>query len=231
MWLTVISTGRPAAEQKMTSKVGGATWYVRDSDTYPLAMERRNAPDGISIARNAALDDAAEHDLPCVQLSDDLGTVRRLGANGKAEPYSLRRAIPDARAAMVETGAKLAGAAPTANPFFARDRVSTAAFIVGDFIIASPDSPVRFDPELPLKEDYDFTLAHLCEHGTVARCDWMLLTFAHRTNHGGAVTERTDEREQYAIARLRERWGAAIRDNPRRPNEILMNAKALDCAR
>jgi hypothetical protein len=46
----------------------------------------------------------------------------------------------------------------------------------------------------------------------------------HRANPGGAVAVRTPEVEQEAIAYLRGKWGDWIKDNPRRPNEILLRA-------
>lgn len=226
-WLTIISTGRPKAEDKMGAIVGPAAWYVRATDAYPVAADRIVAPDGVSRARNAALDDAFDRGLPCVQLSDDLSRVARLGPDGEAHRLAFRAAVRHTYDAMEFSPAKLGGAAPTSNPFFARDRVNTAAFIVGDFIVVKP-SDQRFDEELRLKEDYDFTLAHLAAHGAVARLDWLLMSFAHRTNAGGAVDDRTADVEQQAIGRLRQKWGDAIRDNPRRPNEILLNVKALD---
>lgn len=224
-WLAVISTGRPKMATPMRELVGNATWYVRPTDSYP-PFGRRPVSGGLCAARNQALRDAGE--LPCVQLSDDLTRTAVLH-DGKAKPVSFDTIVEHVWEALADTpGARLAGGPPTSNPFFARDRIRTEAFIVGDFIVVEPGT-VAFDERLRLKEDYDFTLQHLATYGRVCRCDWLLLTFRHRTNAGGAVTVRTPEAEQQAIGLLREKWGDRIRDNPRRPNEILLKfARTLD---
>lgn len=212
----------------MRELVGNATWYVRPTDSYP-AFGRRPVSGGLCAARNQALRDAAAAGLPCVQLSDDLTRTAVLH-EGKARAVKFDTIVGHVWEALDDTpGARLAGGPPTSNPFFARDRIQTQAFIVGDFIVVEPGT-VEFDERLRLKEDYDFTLQHLATYGLVCRCDWLLLTFRHRTNAGGAVTVRTPEAEQQAIALLLEKWGGdRIRDNPRRPNEILLKfARTLD---
>jgi predicted dienelactone hydrolase len=91
---------------------------------------------------------------------------------------------------------------------------------------AEPSAP-RFDTELKLKEDYDYTAQHIALHGVVARCDFIFASFKHRTNAGGAVAYRTPEVEQESIKRLQDKWGDAIRLNPRRENEILFDGKKV----
>jgi hypothetical protein len=126
--------------------------------------------------------------------------------------------------AMRVTGLHLAGVAPTSNPYFSdpNKRIVTHKFIVGDLIIVSPETDLRFDENLKLKEDYDYTLQHLHRYGGAARVDSIMAMFKHRTNPGGAVAFRTAEREQEAISYLKAKWPGEIRDNPRRENEILM---------
>jgi len=120
----------------------------------------------------------------------------------------------------------LVGVAPTANAFYYNPEkpYKTNAFIVGDMILVMP-CDLRFDTNMLLKEDYDYTLKHITKYGRVIRADNILAEFAHRTNRGGAVSYRTATLEQVCIAYLKKKWGKKIRDNPRRPNEILMNLK------
>jgi hypothetical protein len=70
------------------------------------------------------------------------------------------------------------------------DEASTSTFIVGDCIAVKP-TPLRFDERLALKEDYGFTAAHIEEYGGALRLNWILASFRHRTNPGGAVAIRT----------------------------------------
>lgn len=229
--VAVVSSGRPGNVPAMEAHLAGLgpTWYVGTDEAgdYRYAgADRVVEAGGLIDARNAALDAAGR--LPCVQLSDDL---RRMGwATGTTRdsvaPLTVAAAVDRLLAAMAEHGAQLAGAAPTDNPYFAKPRVHTSAFIVGDFIVVAASCPLRFDPALRLKEDYDYTLQHLAAVGRVARLDQLLATFVHRTNRGGAVAYRTPDAEQQAIEYLQAKWPACIRPNPRRPNEVLMRWRA-----
>jgi hypothetical protein len=80
---------------------------------------------------------------------------------------------------------------------------------------------IRFDEQLTLKEDYDFTLQHIQKYGTI-RYQKYLFTFQHYSNKGGAVDIRNDKEEQKNIMILKSKWGDKIRLNPKRKNEILI---------
>lgn len=203
-----------------------ATWYVGRGDArmYSLAGARTVVESGGLVdSRNAALNDAFKAKKVCVQLSDDLTGISLAKSKTSFEPLGFEAAVELMLKSLGETGAKMAGVAPTANAFYfdPNKPIRTNLFIVGD-LIAVESNPLRFDPKLRLKEDYDYTLQHLKKYGQVARCDAILANFKHRTNHGGAVAYRTTDNEQAAIAYLKSKWGGAIVDNPRRPNEILM---------
>ena len=64
---------------------------------------------------------------------------------------------------MRESGAKYGGVFPCMNSGFAykNEPFTTRHFIVGDFIVLDTESPLRFDEEFRLKEDYDLTAQHL----------------------------------------------------------------------
>merc|ERR1719395_187963 len=104
---------------------------------------------------------------------------------------------------------QLGGVFPTANPAMTMcfAEVSTEHFILGDFFVVD-SSPCRFDNTMTLKEDYDFTCSHISKHGSVLRCNRMLLHVKHATNSGGAVAVRDGkgEKERYNIAILQKNW-------------------------
>lgn len=235
VFLTIISHKRPDNVKRMTELVGPATWCVGDDEGADYAdagavsvVETGN----LCRSRNAAIDMAQEHDahaMPCVELSDDLTKVQiALWSIEKnkivAQDCSFLIALGRVLDGMLQTGAQLAGVAPTANPFYANVEkpVHPSAFIVGDFIVIGPDTKLRFDEKMTLKEDYDYTLQHIMTHGCVARRDDVLATFLHRKNAGGACAVRTAELEQSNIAHLKAKWPQFIRDNTKRPNEILL---------
>jgi len=232
VWVSVISAGRPANVPKMTALVGAATWYVPEADVAAYAAAGAASVVGsgaLCRSRNHALDDAFAAGLVCVQLSDDLSRIKKAVHSTTTPPkvvgvdITFAAAVDEISSLMSAVGAELGGCAPTNNPFFSNpDRpCGTHHFIVGDFVVVKP-TVLRFDESLRLKEDYDYTLQHLACVGVVARANTVLTHFAHRTNKGGAVAVRTPELEQASIRQLRERWGDKIRDNPKRPNEILM---------
>lgn len=233
MHVAVISSGRPmnvpAIEQRLTGL--NPTWYVGElegGEYRQCGAQRVVEAGGLIHARNWALDDAFEQGQTCVQLSDDLKALKRTDGEHQVE-VDLPNALEDLEGLMLEDQhqPKLLGLAPTANAFFFNPKkpLHHNAFVVGDFLMVQPSEP-RFDPNLRLKEDYDFTAQHLERYGCALRVGYYLATFAHRTNRGGAVGYRTEELEQEAIAYLKTKWPDVITENKRRANEVLFKWKA-----
>ena len=227
-WLAVISHARPNNVLRMSKLIGDATWYVGSDTREAWAYGQMGAPSVVNSgalcdSRNAALDDAFNAGLPCVQVSDDLMRLRRATSARTKVPVSFEQIVRQLFISSKMLDARLAGVAPTDNAFYFDPKrlTSATAFIVGDLFLAQPCA-LRFDTALPLKEDYDYTLQHLRAFGRVARRNDLLATFAHRTNAGGAVSVRTADLEQEAITYLKQKWGSAISDHPRRQHEVLL---------
>lgn len=233
-WAGVFSHARAKNVQAVEALLGPVTWYVGDGEGATYAAAGASAvveSGGLCPSRNRVLLDAWSAGVACLEMSDDLRKLEvgyQAADKVRARPSTLLECVQMMNAALDATGAYLAGAAPTSNPFYCNPArpVHRTAFIVGDMLLVRPCS-LLFDEALRLKEDYDYTLQHLTVYGAVARCDTVLATFVHRSNGGGAVEYRTAEREQQAIAYLKAKWGDAIKDNPRRPNEVLMRWKAV----
>lgn len=224
----VISSGRPEATRTLRSFLSGvrSTWYVGNDEgilyeEYVDECDSIVEAGGLMQARNKAINDAQRAGAWSVQLSDDLYKLEHAASDVR---LTVQGAAKNIVAQAISHGAHYAGVAPTANRFFYNEQrpVSTKLFIVGDFIAVSPSTPLRFDEALRLKEDYDYTLQHLHKYGKVCRCNFILASFRHRSNKGGAVSYRTPEIEQATIAYLKGKWGNHIRDNAKRPNEILL---------
>jgi len=107
----------------------------------------------------------------------------------------------------------------------AGEEFGTKHFILGDFFVVDTGSKVRFDENLNLKEDYDFTCSHIRAHGGVMRCNRMTLTVKHYSNSGGACSNRDKKgkEEQRNIGILMDKWPRALRFNPKRTNEVIMS--------
>lgn len=228
VWLSIISCNRPENVKKMEDLVGPASWYVGHGEKKTYKDATRVVDSGLLCeSRNAALDDAFKKKVPCVELSDDLSRVRIVKTVAKdvtrLKDIDLKKAVEYMQRLGKRYGVKLVGVAPTTNLFFFNEKrkYSFKNFIVGDFIMVFP-SDLRFDCDISLKEDYDFTLQHLKTFGKVLRCNDVFAYFSHRKNKGGAVRYRTSELEQSTIEYLKKKWPGHITDNARRPNEILM---------
>lgn len=122
---------------------------------------------------------------------------------------------------------KLGGTMPAPNPFYRNleSGVRTTLFVIGDFMVIKPDAKVYLDLRFRVKDDYDYTMAHLVEHGGVYRNDDFMLYFLHNSNVGGLVDERTVALQQADIALLKQKWGDTFVDHKTRANEVLLRFK------
>lgn len=224
VYLAIISARRPDNVPKMEQQIlpGLGTWFVphEDEESYELRGAQTYVAEGLVGARNAALDEADAAGLPCVQVSDDLKGIKRLVDEETVEIFFMS-AVNELLKSLDMTDLKMAGCSPTDNAFFAKDSESTNLFIVGDLFVALP-CDIRFDARFKLKEDYDYTCQHYLEYGGAKRLNWLMPSFAHRSNKGGAVSYRTEQEERKAIELLREKWGTWVAFNPKRPNEVLL---------
>jgi len=227
-YVTVIRAGRPGNVVGMAPLVGPATWYVPapDVEAYEWGGAEFVAADsgGLTAARNDALEDAFAADLPCVQLSDDLCSIRRFDGP-KTETFA--GAVGEMFTALADyPDLKYSGFAPTTDEraFSPDKRIGLHHFIVGDFTLTLP-SPIRYDASLKLKEDYDFTMQHIVGHGGVVRLNYIAPAFQHRNNVGGAVEARSANPllEGQTAATLLDRWKPHLRKHPTRENEVVLH--------
>mmetsp|Transcript_54627 Transcript_54627/g.152473 ORF Transcript_54627/g.152473 Transcript_54627/m.152473 type:complete len:566 (+) Transcript_54627:43-1740(+) len=231
------------------------TWYVDE----PSLQEYRNlglkavVGGRLTDARNRALDDARRKGLVCVQTSDDIAkweyhdgkqaedrTDEAVNAAFAAatcyvlSPVTAARLLLSKMRGVAGPGEtpKLGGVYPlaTCSRAFGGDVVSRRNFILGDFFVADR-SPVRFDTEMTLKEDYAFTCAHIEKHGSVLRLNRMSVHAKHQTNAGGACSVRDKKglEEQKNIRILCKRWPGAFSLNPKRKNEVILRWPKNGC--
>jgi hypothetical protein len=243
----IISKGRPENVGPMQKHFEGSgiwpTWIVGrgEADAYKEKGARHAvAGGGLCASRNLAIEIAKSKNCVCVEMSDDLQFFQIIHHDGKyvklsqedantrskqfvwASPVSAARYI---EVKMRSLKARLGGAYVNVNKGYAMmcPPVSTSNFCVGDFLVIDSTSIPRFDCEMTLKEDYDFTAQHLHTYGQIARLNRVFVKAKHYTNAGGAVAVRNDEREQYNIKILRRKWPGVFRAHPfRGPNEVRM---------
>jgi len=208
-------------------------FFVKDDQDKKLYLE--NGAKKVIISgslmdsRNTSLDYCFKLNKICIQLSDDLERIMTNDFTGKrTHKYTnAKRVIETVLPHFVKNDYYFAGFPPTNNPFFSLKEFEYNKFIVGDFIIIKPNN-LRFDTNLRLKEDYDYTLQHIKELNGCVRYGSFLNSFKHYSNKGGAVAYRTSQLEQETIAYLLSKWKDCIRLNPKRENEILINKNSYN---
>lgn len=225
-------------------------WYVdKDSLQDYKALGLKAVVGGkLTPARNLALVDAQRKGKVCVQVSDDVSrweyrhgkratdksddaqnaahnAAKRLVISPVAAARFMLAKMRSMRAEGKKQAPRLAGVYPLGScaRAFAHDEQGMHHFILGDFLVVDK-SPVRFDNEMTLKEDYDFTCAHITKHGAVMRFNRLTIAAKHQTNDGGAVTQRDKKgkEEDKNIEILKRKWPKAFHKHPHRKHEVVM---------
>lgn len=80
--------------------------------------------------------------------------------------------------------------------------------ILGPFQ-AFTDTPLRYDEDLWLKEDYDLYLQHIHKYHRTLRFNKYHYMVDHLSKIGGQVSNRTRDEEVRQLVRLREKWGSS----------------------
>jgi hypothetical protein len=233
--LTCISHNRQENVKQFFEKVGTSevVFFVKDEkdkqEYINNGAKKVIVSGSLMDSRNASLDYCFSLNKICVQLSDDLEKIMVNNFTGK-RTYDyvnvvdvLENIIPD----FISNKCYFAGFPPTNNPFFSLKEKEYNKFIVGDFILVKPNH-LKFDNNLKLKEDYDYTLQHINKLNGTIRYGNYLNSFKHYSNKGGAVDYRTNILEQETINYLKKKWGDCIKLNSKRKNEILLNKKSFE---
>eukprot|EP00746_Dinoflagellata_sp_MGD_P164630 gnl/MRDRNA2_/MRDRNA2_93357_c0_seq1.p1 gnl/MRDRNA2_/MRDRNA2_93357_c0~~gnl/MRDRNA2_/MRDRNA2_93357_c0_seq1.p1 ORF type:complete len:602 (-),score=122.91 gnl/MRDRNA2_/MRDRNA2_93357_c0_seq1:111-1916(-) len=236
-------------------KISGveAKWYVdRDSvEKYRnLGVDAVvGGKDGkLCESRNQALNDAADLGKICVQVSDDIrnweyhdGKLAKdktddamnqafaEATHHRVSPLAAARFMVAKMRSVDGERPRLGGIYPLGScaRTFASDPVCRKHFILGDFFVVDTprESQLRFDQNMTLKEDYDFTCQHVFTHGSVFRLNRMTCSVKHETNAGGACTIR-DKKGLKEIENMRilmEKWPRAIRPHTKRNFQVMMS--------
>lgn len=87
---------------------------------------------------------------------------------------------------------------------------STTAYIGGPFQAIMRGCELRYDEQLPLKEDYDFTLQHLNRYRCTFRVNKAYYMARQSEQRGGCATYRSMDREKEQLVALQQKWGSEI---------------------
>jgi TET-associated glycosyltransferase-like protein len=164
----------------------------------------------ISRKRNWILDTFAG-DL--VMVDDDydyLGMVEG-GKQVRLEWESIQDLITNGFQMAEDVGVSLWGLNVQVDPRFYRE-YSPVAFlspVLGPFVGVRP-SKIRYDPDLWLKEDYDFFLQHIHRAHRVLRFNKYHYKVDHFDEAGGVVGQRNLPEEARQLKRLVQKWGSSV---------------------
>jgi hypothetical protein len=87
---------------------------------------------------------------------------------------------------------------------------STNAFIGAPCSMIITDTICRYDEEIPLKEDYDFTLQNLKKYGGALRANFASYDVKQAKQVGGCASSRTNTEEERQFNLLQKKWGTKI---------------------
>lgn len=167
---------------------------------------------------------------PVILMDDDIKSVGRfyVNAHGKcrsSKMYSeeFYKKLCDGFILAEGNDYHLFGVAPTTNPlnFKPNGATKTNVFINGPLMCIRVTDK-RFDPEMPVKCDYDFTVQHIAAGLGVFRLDryWQDNDFDKMT--GGRSCYKKDSDKAVSFHYLMEKWPGYFRENPRRQYEVII---------
>lgn len=232
--IAVISHKRPFNVKAIMNIIGPCTFFVNvgEYEEYINAGAIRVIECGTNIchARNMAIKHAKELNLPSIQVSDDLRSLKRVYMNGESrfvEPVIFEDVCKTMLYELERKKFFYGGVAVTTNRLnYTGEDFSYDKLIVCDLVCIMP-GPYTFDEKMALKEDYDMTISQLIEVGGVVRCNQFLCDFPHRDNKGGANTYRNGITEEEATKNLYDKWGPLIKKHATREGQISLNYKAI----
>lgn len=86
---------------------------------------------------------------------------------------------------------------------------NTKAIILGPFCVHLKND-IRYDENIPLKEDYDLAIQHLNKYRGILRLNKYHYNAKQSKQAGGCATYRNYEREEQQLKLLQKKWGKDI---------------------
>jgi len=105
---------------------------------------------------------------------------------------------------------------------------NTTAYIGGPFQVILKDNILRYDEDLPLKEDYDFTLQNMHKYNGCLRVNFLCYDVKQAEQSGGCATYRNNDREKQQFIALQKKWGnKIIREDTKSKRNFDFNPKLI----
>ena len=191
-----------------------------------------NVRNHCASVKNFILDYYDEGDQ-IIMLDDDIKKVGKFVYNAKGKTKNIQM-DPDEFLAHLYNGFSLAwrdpggvlfGVAPNTNSLNYQKDISVGTFINGA-LTCIVVSDVRFDEDIILKTDYDFTLTHIASKKKVFRLDYLWQeNDCNDKMVGGTRHYNNAKNYENGYLSMMGKWPQYLRPNPKRENEFIMVVK------
>lgn len=161
-----------------------------------------------------------------VMASDKVRAINRMNRDKKLHPITSREEMDGlVRKAFYVTkhsGASIWGVAPVANTFYMDRSISTNLFLLGCFMGILDPAQTKFDPQQPLKEDWEIGLRTIQAGGSTIRLNDVCLTATFHTQGGchAAWNAESDCMNKACTQRLLELYPELVKPHATRKNEL-----------
>lgn len=146
-----------------------------------------------------------------------LGNDGRLHIMGRDELEAfLQRAFFIAR----QTGASLFGTYTVKNAFYMSHSVHINQFLLGCFMGIVEPRDITFDPQQPLKEDWEIMLRTISKGGRVVRFNDIALDATFRTSGGCHDAWKSGDKNAECTARLLSLYPSLVKRHATREDEL-----------
>ena len=173
------------------------------------------AQGNVSRVRNYILDNLFDKDTDClVILDDDCKAISRWEdqINNKFTEEGLYEFCEQMASVTEELGFKLWGLNIVTDKGAYREYTPFGflQFLGCPFHAHLKGSPLRYDEDLPLKEDYDFSLQNIKKYGGCLRVNFANYDVKQSEQAGGCSDMRNLKKEKQQFFALQKKWGKDI---------------------
>jgi len=233
VFVGIASKGRSFRVEEQEKICGKATWFVpfEEVNEYKEAGAGNviESPPGLSASRNAVLEEAFKNNQNCIMLDDDIKGYKRVKDDKSLEDISFKEVIVHLKREI--NIFKFAGVSEDSNLFyFDPNRPISKKSLIACTYLVKPSTP-RFDTNLAVSEDMDFTLQHISKYGASIRLNYLRnyhygtmmdnkkLTFK-RTIEGGI--EYSIDVQKHSFDYLMKKWKGKVRSS-KTPFQVRIN--------
>lgn len=197
---------------KLVVRESEAEEYIKNGNDIVIVPD--SAQGNLCRIRNYIIDNLMGDNDAVVLIDDDCSSIFRWVDNKKikVEPGELQILCEDFTNLCYEWGFKFWGmnCVPDKMAYREGSPFNTNAYIGGPFQVILKDNVLRYDEDLPLKEDYDFTLQNLHKYDGCLRVNYLCYEVKQAEQSGGCATYRNVDREKQQFEALQKKWGSKI---------------------